>query len=190
MSSRLTQVDGKHRDGLLYSGKALEGMHPGLLVYFPPSTAVNPQDARDGGCSKAKTGSCGFRRDSADSVEGLFVGANFGVMGEMAIRVGYQWVAGDGDSMLRVMGEMNKQRGCFTGCNYNRQQLAVNGFGSLYTCVRSLREPLPGGNTTSSSSAREGICLSFLSDSAGPLIVIKTPQLHLTVAKETEDALQ
>ena len=42
------EVNGKHADGLLYSGKAVEGLPEGLELYFPPASAVNPNDARDG----------------------------------------------------------------------------------------------------------------------------------------------
>ena len=41
------ELNGRHADGLLYSGRALRPSK-GALVYFPPATAVNPNDATDG----------------------------------------------------------------------------------------------------------------------------------------------
>lgn len=48
------EVNGAHRDDLLYSGKLLRPS-PDVLIYFPPAQAVNPGDAKDGPLAVIKT---------------------------------------------------------------------------------------------------------------------------------------
>lgn len=44
----MLQINGEHRDDLLYKGDSVPGLPEGVVVYFPPASAVNPRDARDG----------------------------------------------------------------------------------------------------------------------------------------------
>ncbi|KAI8475425.1 MAG: pectin lyase fold/virulence factor [Monoraphidium minutum] len=48
-------VNGTHRDDLLRSGRAVEGLVGGATLYFPPPDAVNPGDASDGPLAILKT---------------------------------------------------------------------------------------------------------------------------------------
>ncbi|KAI8475422.1 MAG: hypothetical protein J3K34DRAFT_456322 [Monoraphidium minutum] len=48
-------VNGAHRDDLLRSGRAVEGLVGGATLYFPPPNAVNPGDASDGPLAILKT---------------------------------------------------------------------------------------------------------------------------------------
>ncbi|KAI8466804.1 MAG: hypothetical protein J3K34DRAFT_52212 [Monoraphidium minutum] len=42
------ELNGKNRDELAGSGRLAKGLPAGVSVYFPPATAVNPNDASDG----------------------------------------------------------------------------------------------------------------------------------------------
>ncbi|KAI8473400.1 MAG: hypothetical protein J3K34DRAFT_411258 [Monoraphidium minutum] len=49
------ELNGAHRDELAGSGAPAEGMPPGVVVYFPPASAVNPGDASDGPVAMIRT---------------------------------------------------------------------------------------------------------------------------------------
>lgn len=42
------ELNGQRQDDLLYSGKSYKGPNKGVMLYFPPRTAVNKDDAKDG----------------------------------------------------------------------------------------------------------------------------------------------
>ncbi|KAI8462836.1 MAG: hypothetical protein J3K34DRAFT_527471 [Monoraphidium minutum] len=54
------KVNGEDADGLMHSGTMAEGLPEGLLVYFPPRHAVNPDDATDGPLVVVRTPSAEF----------------------------------------------------------------------------------------------------------------------------------
>ncbi|KAI8470958.1 MAG: hypothetical protein J3K34DRAFT_393209, partial [Monoraphidium minutum] len=49
------ELDGAHRDDLAGSGTSAPGMPPGVVVHFPPASAVNPGDASDGPVAVVRT---------------------------------------------------------------------------------------------------------------------------------------
>ena len=53
------ELNGRHADALLYSGKVLRPS-PAVLLYFPPASAVNPDDATAGERAPRARGGVGF----------------------------------------------------------------------------------------------------------------------------------